>query len=253
MKNSEIVSVHSYRGGTGKSNLTANLGVMLADRGLDVGLVDMDVQSPGIHAIFGFDSTSFDYCLNDYLWARCPIEKAVHDLGPRLDRPVRGRFHLLPSSIHPGDIARIIHDGYDVERLNDGLARFVEKMELDVLLIDTHPGLGEETLLSLALSDRLLVLLRPDRQDYQGTAVTIKVAAQLSVPQIGLCLNKVPPNLPEDALRNKVETAYGHPVESILFHSDEMMELGSEGLFVQRQPDHDWTHRLAKIANTFGD
>ena len=252
MKDAQIVSVHSYRGGTGKSNLTANLGVLLAKRGMDVGLVDMDVQSPGIHALFGFDSTSFDHCLNDYLWARCPVERAVYDLGPRLEAPVPGRLHLLPSSIHPGDIARIIHDGYDVERLNDGLARFVERMELDVLLIDTHPGLGEETLLSLALSDRLLVLLRPDRQDYQGTAVTLKVAAQLSVPRIGLCMNKVPARMPEDLLRDKVEKAYGHSVETVLFHSDEMMDLGSEGIYVLRHSQADWTQRLETLAETFG-
>lgn len=248
MKEAQVVSIHSYRGGTGKSNIAANLGAYLAGEGLHVGLVDMDIQSPGIHAIFGFDATSFPHCLNDFLWSRCSVEQAIYDLGPRLERPVKGQLHLLPSSIHPGDIARIIHDGYDVDRLNEGLAAFSRRLDLDLLLIDTHPGLSEETLLSLALSDRLLVLLRPDRQDYQGTAVTLKVAAQLSVPRIGLCVNKAPPKLPEAALREKVEAAYGYPVDAVLHHADEMMELASDGLFAQRFPDHAWSRQLALLA-----
>lgn len=52
---SKIVSVHSFRGGTGKSNVTANLATLTALEGLRVGIVDTDVQSPGIHVLFGFD------------------------------------------------------------------------------------------------------------------------------------------------------------------------------------------------------
>lgn len=248
MSATQIISIHSYRGGTGKSNITANLGVLMADRGLNVGIVDMDMQSPGIHALFGFEATSFQRCLNDYLWSKCSIEEAVYDLRNRLEQPVSSRLVLLPSSIHPGDIARIIHDGYDVDRLNDGLSEFIKHAELDIVLIDTHPGLSEETLLSIALSDRLLVLLRPDRQDYQGTSVTLKVATQLSVPQISLCVNKTPASLPEDALRTKIEEAYRYPVEEILYHADDMMELASGGIFVQRFPDHTLSHRLIKLA-----
>ncbi len=248
MSGAQIISIHSYRGGTGKSNITANMGVLLAERGLNVGLTDMDIQSPGIHALFGFDASSFKHCLNDYLWSRCPIEEAVYDLSGQVERQVKGRLMLLPSSIHPGDIARIIHDGYDVDRLNDGLAAFAEHFKLDALLVDTHPGLGEETLLSIALSDRLLVLLRPDRQDYQGTSVTLKVAAQLSVPKISICINKVPHNLPEDSLRKKVEEAYGYPVDAVFYHSDDMMDLASGGIFVQRFPDHQFTEGLKELA-----
>ncbi|MEW6664510.1 MAG: MinD/ParA family protein [Thermodesulfobacteriota bacterium] len=248
MSETQVISIHSYRGGTGKSNITANLGALMAERGLNVGLTDMDIQSPGIHAMFGFDASSFKHCLNDYLWSRCAIQEAVYDLSGRVERPVKGRLMLLPSSIHPGDIARIIHDGYDVDRLNDGLASFAERFELDVLLVDTHPGLGEETLLSIALSDRLLVLLRPDRQDYQGTSVTLKVAAQLSVPKMSLCINKAPASLPEDSLRKKVEEAYGYPVDAVFYHSDDMMDLASGGIFSQRFPEHELTKQLAGLA-----
>lgn len=244
----QFISIHSYRGGTGKSNITANLCVLLAARGLKVGLTDMDIQSPGIHALFGFDAASFTYCLNDYLWSRCTVEEAVYEVGPFPGMKAPGAVWLLPSSIRPGDIARIINDGYDVDRLNDGLNAFADHFGLDVLLIDTHPGLGEETLLSMAISDRLLILLRPDRQDYQGTSVTLKVASQLSIPHMSLCINKVPESLPEDDLRRQVENTYGYPVDAVLFHSNRMMELASAGIFVLHHPDHPFSDKLRNLA-----
>ena len=49
----KIVSIHSFRGGTGKSNTTANLASQVALTGKRVGIVDTDIQSPGIHVLFG--------------------------------------------------------------------------------------------------------------------------------------------------------------------------------------------------------
>ena len=53
---SKIIAVHSYRGGTGKSNTTANLAAIYAQQGLRVGVVDTDIQSPGIHILFGLEN-----------------------------------------------------------------------------------------------------------------------------------------------------------------------------------------------------
>ena len=60
---SKIISIHSYRGGTGKSNTTANLATILAMKGLRVGVVDTDIQSPGIHAIFGLEESQMNHSL----------------------------------------------------------------------------------------------------------------------------------------------------------------------------------------------
>lgn len=50
---SKIISIHSFRGGTGKSNTTANLAALLALAGQRVGVIDTEIQSPGIHVLFG--------------------------------------------------------------------------------------------------------------------------------------------------------------------------------------------------------
>ena len=54
--------------GTGKSNLTANLTATMAQASYPVGVLDTDVQSPGIHVLFGLDEDRMDKALSDYLW-----------------------------------------------------------------------------------------------------------------------------------------------------------------------------------------
>ena len=188
----KIVSTHSYRGGTGKSNVTANLAANLALPGKRVGIVDTDIQSPGIHIVLKMDSDRMAPTLNDYLWGHCRIEEAAHDVTANVvdaeGNPVLSgdsKIFLVPSSIKTNEIARILKEGYDVSMLNDGFRDLLERLELDYLMIDTHPGLNEETLLSIAISDALVLILRPDQQDYQGTAVTPGGGAATGRPRSG--------------------------------------------------------------------
>ncbi len=150
----KIVSIHSFRGGTGKSNTTANVSVLVARSGRRVGVIDTDIQSPGIHVLFNLNEGRIRYCLNDYLWGRCRIEETACDVsavarqGPPADVP--GLF-LIPSSLKPGEIARVLRDGYDLGLLNDGFQALIDALKLDYLFIDTHPGVNEETLLSIGV------------------------------------------------------------------------------------------------------
>ncbi len=245
----KIISIHSFRGGTGKSNTTASLAAIMAAAGLRVGVVDTDILSPGIHVLFGLDESHIQYSLNDYLWGRCEITQAALNVTPRLGSRAQGQVFLLPSSIKAGEISRILRDGYDVGLLNDGFRQLINDLRLDALLIDTHPGLNEETLLSVAISDTLLLLMRPDAQDYQGTAVTVDIARKLDVPNLLLMLNKVPSVLDANELRKRVEQTYGCEVAGVVPHSDEMMLLGSADIFVVRYPDHPTTAVYKRIAD----
>ena len=245
---SKIICIHSFRGGTGKSNVTANLSALLAVEGRRVGVVDTDIQSPGIHVLFDLDEATIAHSLNDYLWGKCAIREAAHDVTPHLGGGIKGRVFLIPSSSKATEIARVLREGYDVGLLRDGFQELIKDLALDVLLIDTHPGLNEETLLSIALSDALAIILRPDQQDYQGTGVTVEVARKLEVPRMALIVNKTPPGLDSGDLQAKVERTFACPVAAVLFHSEEMMVLGSAGLFVLRYPDHAWSAALRQVA-----
>src|SRR6202034_3204094 len=112
----------------------------------------------------------------------------------------------------------------------------IEKLELDYLFIDTHPGVNEETLLSIAISDTLVLILRPDQQDFQGTAVTVELAKKLDVPQMLLVINKALPSMNSDALRETAEKIYDVPVAAIMPLPTEVVQLASSGMIALEQP-----------------
>ncbi|MBW4428474.1 MAG: MinD/ParA family protein [Nostoc desertorum CM1-VF14] len=250
----QIISVHSFRGGTGKSNLIANIASTMALQGQRVGIIDTDIQSPGIHVIFGLDENKMGYTLNDYLWRRCNIQDAAYDVTPTLQSEplhpttVKGSLYLIPSSIKAGEIARVLREGYDVVRLNDGFQELIRTLKLDYLLIDTHPGLNEETLLSIGISNILIIILRPDNQDFQGTAVTVDVARKLKVPKMLMVINKALPNLDFADLQEQVEKIYNVPVAGILPLSEDMVQLASKGIFSLRYSGHPISQAIKKIA-----
>ena len=246
-----VVSIHSFRGGTGKSNSTSNIAANLAALGARVGVVDTDIQSPGIHVLFGYDE-NLDNTLNDFLWGKIPIERAAHDVTDKVRASVPvaegGTLYLVPSSMKAGDIARVLREGYDVGTLTDGFRDLAKALDLDFLLIDTHPGLNEETLLSITISDVLLLILRPDRQDFQGTAVTVDVARKLEVPTLYLMVNKVPRGVDTEDLRQQMTAAYAAETAAILPLSEEVVQNASSGLFSLTHPDHPWSQQIRGVA-----
>jgi MinD-like ATPase involved in chromosome partitioning or flagellar assembly len=249
----QIISTHSFRGGTGKSNTTANLAVLVARAGHRVGIIDTDIQSPGIHILFRLTDGELSRSLNDYLWGRCQIQEAACDVTTRAIGDVhedgeRPRLFVIPSSLKTGEIARILREGYDVALLNDGLQDLLKRLNLDFLFIDTHPGVNEETLLSIAVSDQLVLIVRPDQQDFQGTAVAVELARKLHVPQMLVLINKVPPGMDTVALRTQVEALYKAEVAAVLPLSNEMVRNASSDIFVNRYPDHPLSRELAAVA-----
>ena len=208
--------------------------------GQRVGVIDTDIQSPGIHVLFGLDEEEMTYALNDYLWGKCAIEQAAVDVTDA-PRRIHDRAHL-PDPFQPqggGDRARVargVRRGAAQRRLP---AADRGRSSLDVLLIDTHPGLNEETLLSIAISDALALIMRPDSQDYQGTGRHGGCRAEVgraATPARRQQSADAPS--PEADVLQRVQETYSCEVGAILPHSDEMMTLASSDIFALRFPDH---------------
>jgi MinD-like ATPase involved in chromosome partitioning or flagellar assembly len=249
----KIVSIHSFRGGTGKSNTTANLAAKVALEGKRVGVIDTDIQSPGIHVLFGLDEGSMGKTLNDFLHDKCKINDAAFPVGDNAaDSKGRAKLQgkhlwLIPSSIQAREISQVLKEGVDFNRLNEGIQTILTELELDYLFIDTHPGLNEETLLSIAISDILIIILRPDGQDIQGTAVTVDVARSLDVPNLLLMVNKALPNLDRSDLKALFESEFQASVAGILPLSFDIAENASKDLFALSTPDHEWSQELHEV------
>lgn len=249
----EIVLIHSFRGGTGKSNTTANLATNIASTGKRVAVIDTDIQSPGIHVLFGMEQVDSEATLNQYLWGNRAVEEVAHDVTPDVVQQKGGSVFLVPSSSDANDITRVLHEGYDVRLLKKGFRGLIKALNLDYIFVDTHPGLNEETLLCIAVSNILVVILRPDRQDFQGTAVMVDLARKLKVPKILMVVNRVMQNSNSELVRQQIEAKYETPVVGVLPNCDEMMQLGSNGLFSLKYPDHSLTQIYQQVANQVMD
>jgi MinD-like ATPase involved in chromosome partitioning or flagellar assembly len=77
-------------------------------------------------------------------------------------------------------------------------------LQLDYLSIDPRPGVNEETLLSIAISDTLVVVLRGDHQEYQDTPVTVDLARHLKTPRSLMIVNNVPPPFDPTAVAEQI-------------------------------------------------
>jgi len=244
-----IVSIHSYRGGTGKSNISANLAYLAARAGRRVAVLDSDLQAPGVHLLFGFDTNRMPYTLSDFFFNRCGLEEAAYNLKGLAElENIDGTIFLLPSRMTVDAIMQVVAEGYDVGKLDDQLNKLIDELKLDLLLIDTHPGFNEETLLTIAISDTLMIVLRPDKQDYHGTAVLAEVAGRMAVPRVHMLANKVVGHVDRDDIVQKIKQGYGYDVIGILPFAEEMARLGSDGIFVVRYPTHPLSKELQVIA-----
>jgi MinD-like ATPase involved in chromosome partitioning or flagellar assembly len=145
-------------------------------------------------------------------------------------------------------IARLLREGYEVEKLNDALFELAQVLNLDVIVVDTHPGINEETLLSTAIADCLMMVMRPDGQDYLGTAVAVEVAQRLDVPAVRMVVNKLPSYFDAQQVRERVSGSYQVPIGALLPLCDELLTLASGDLAVLRHPSHPWSVGVQQLA-----
>ena len=243
----KVISIHSFRSGTGKSNITANLAVILAGMNKRIGIVDVGLQSPGIQVIFGKSELKKQPYLNDYLHEKQDGD-VVHDVTKNVDENIPGKIFLIASNpqIHP--ITSTHRESYDPALLAESFQILGEKQKLDVILIDTCPGINEETLISMAISDTVLMILRPEQQDYLGTSVTVELARRLQVKNLLLLVNKAPHSLDAAQINEKVQETYQCPVAAVIPNSEEMLLLGSAGVFAAEYPNDDITKLYKQTA-----
>jgi MinD-like ATPase involved in chromosome partitioning or flagellar assembly len=245
----KVIVIHSFRRGAGKSSLVANLSALLSSQGLRVAAVDTDFQAPSLNLFFGLSDESTSHTLNDYLWERCEIAQAIYDVTPHLNIPAPGKLFLVPASTRASEILQILRQPYDFERLNSGVLSLFNLHTLDAVLVDTTAGLSEETLLSIALAARLVILLRPDPQDYQGTAVTVEVAQNLGVPSVTLLLNQTPEGLDEARSKAQLEQTFRCPVVGLLPYSNALSSLASREILSLHDPKAPLVALLKQLAS----
>jgi septum site-determining protein MinD len=188
-----IVAVHSHHGGTGKSRLAAAAAGLLAAGGTRVGLVDTALQSPALHRIFGLKAPDDAACLAGYLAGRCDVEHISYDVSDQVGGPLT----VVPASLDPAGTTDLLLGGYDFGLLADMCLRIARARELDLLLLDTHPGISGEASLGFALAETTALVVRPDGP---GLGEDLGAAA----PDRLLVVNMVPPGTDPDRVLRRL-------------------------------------------------
>ncbi len=172
------IVVLSGKGGVGKSTVSVNLALGLAQRGHRVGLLDTDIHGPNVAHMLGLD----------------------HEVMPisenRID-PLEARPNLFVVSLaltgKPADTAYIWRGPIKIALINQLLAD-VSWPELNYLIIDSPPGTGDEPLtvsqsLNSSLSRGSLIVTTPQSVSVLDARRTIDFSKQLKMPLLGLIEN----------------------------------------------------------------
>lgn len=238
----KIIVLHSFKGGAGRSTLMACLAALLAQGGTRVGVIDSDTMSSCIQMLVGKDVMKIERALEG-LAGPLPIQQIAYNLTSYLGAGTQGQLFVIPKE-------RIftLRPVADISPPSGAFQRAIKSLSLDVVLIDAPSGVNEQALLSVAMADVLLVVMRLDRQDYQGTGVIVEIARSLDVPRLLMIVNEVPAAFDQVQVRAQVEQAYRCEVGAVLPHSKEMMALGSAAVFSMRYPDHPITRTLQQVA-----
>ena len=176
----QVITFHSYKGGTGKTTLAANLAALLAKKGNNVCIVDIDVYAPSLHAYFG-DSVQnkIKNTLNDYIVGACGVDDLLVQVTPipqMADKGSQsGKIIGCFSSSKREDILKIEGVKEDKNRMNM-LKRFInfreeliEKNDIDYVIMDSSPGIRFWAINALALSDIVFLTLKMGDMDFGGT------------------------------------------------------------------------------------
>ena len=208
----KCVSIHSSRGGTGKTLIATNLAVLFAQKGANVALLDLDFRSPSLTGVFSkIIKSPIDCYLNTYLDGRCPVETATIDISKRYN--LRGK--MLVGFANP-DIAAIRNmaeksrswEVSAVRRLFSLRSHLFKEMGVDYCIYDTSPGVQYTSVNAAISSDLSVIVSTLDSLDLKGTESLLIELYDAFEKKTAILLNKVFPEKQNVESKGKVGPLY---------------------------------------------
>jgi chromosome partitioning protein len=199
----KIVSVINYKGGVGKTSLTANLAAQLAWEGKKVLLLDLDPQASLTFSFIQpddwdktFKATKTIKSWFDSFEKGKPVSLAsLVDTPPRVKARLSGRGSLdiiyshlglinvdldLATKLGGATLGQAKRNFIAVHRrLAEGLASDIEAIGYDLVLIDCPPNFNIVTKTALIASNYLLVPAKPDHLSTLGIDYLIRSVGEL--------------------------------------------------------------------------
>ncbi|WP_432829790.1 ParA family protein [Dactylosporangium sp. CA-092794] len=178
-----VVSVINYKGGVGKTTVTANLGADLAARGRKVLLIDLDPQASLTYSFYRpadfTEQPTIRSWFEAFVAADAPEPLGKYVLAPLavngIVQPLGGQLHLIASQLGLVDVDLDLAAGLGGSRFQRNSPRYLRVYRLlaealtdqvfngyDAVLIDCAPNFNLVTRTALVASDHVIVPARPD-------------------------------------------------------------------------------------------
>lgn len=168
------ITIASGKGGVGKTMLTSNLGIALAQFGRNVTILDADIDMANLELHLGMEGVGVT--LRDVLAGKAEISHAIYS-GPE-------GVKVVPAGISLDDLRETQPENLEV--VFDKLLR-----ETEILIIDAPAGLGRSVVTALAAGDNLLLVMNPEISSISDALKTRAVATRLGSNVLGAVLNRV--------------------------------------------------------------
>jgi len=164
-----LVALHSYKGGTGKTSISANLAVTLAQRGRSVCLLDFDFRAPSLQTLFKAET---DCWLNEYLDGKRELDSCFIDFSKTFN--TRGSLKVGFANPSLKGIREMMTKDrkWEIKALHRSLelkTYLSEKVGADYAIIDTSPGVHFSSMNAMAASDLIVLVMKMDDFDTAGT------------------------------------------------------------------------------------
>lgn len=171
------IAVTGGKGGVGKTNLSVNLSMALADMGKRTLLLDADLALANVDVLLGLTPM---FTLADLVAGRCTLEDVLIDMpnGLMVVPAASGRRHMaeLPAAQHVG----LINVFSELER------------ELDVMVIDTAAGITDSVLTFCQAAQDAVVVVCDEPASLTDAYALIKVLSrERGVDRVQIVANMV--------------------------------------------------------------
>ena len=150
-----ILAIGGGKGGTGKSLITASIGICLADRGNGVLLIDADLGTANLHTFLGLDPPKIG--LSDF------VTKKKSAISGVITKTGINNLKLISGAKDMIGIANLSY-GQKVRILNN-----IKKLNYRYILIDLGPGTSFNTLDFFLISHCGILITSPEPTSIENT------------------------------------------------------------------------------------